>query len=252
MRRYRIAAGILTAALLIAGVAAVVRAQTVEHYPRAILTVGDLLCADSTSSIARLPAVAAGQVPISQGLGACPAYSATLPAALATPEKTDGSLFIPAYKACVSDNANLIPVRVAANDIALARTAGGAETFNVVCDLGSWLQRTTAGKGIKINSIAIAYQVTTQALTSHTWGKVATVSYANNVANAVGADLATAPILQTATQANPYVTAVTITTPAYLPAAANIALNVEWQAVMQNLGVYRVYGFQVNYSRTDL
>jgi len=244
--------GFLIAVLLVLGIAYPLPAQTVQSFPRALFTVGDLLCADTSSSLARLPAVAAGQALVSTALATCPAYSATLPAALATPEKTDGSIFIPAYQVCSSDNANLVKVRVAANDWALARTAGGAETFNVICPLDSWLQRTTAGKGIKINSIAIAYQVTTQALTSHTWGKVATVTYANNAANTVGADLATAPTLQTATQANPYVTSVAITTPAYLPSAANVSLTVEWQAVMQNLGVYRVIGVQVNFSRTDL
>ena len=251
MRRHWIA-GILTVAILVLGVAYLIHAQTVEYFPRAVLTVGDLVCADSTSSLARLPAVAAGQVPISQGVGVCPAYSATLPTGLASPEKTDGTVFIPAYKACASDNANLVKVRLAANDWALARTAGGAETFNIVCSLDSWLQRTTALKGVKITSIAVAYQVTTQALTSHTWGKVATVTYADNTANVVSADLATPPVLATATQANPYLTAAAIAVPAYLPAAANISLNVEWQAVMQNLGVYRVYGVQVNFSRRDL
>jgi hypothetical protein len=227
-RRLRV--GLFVVSIFALASASLVAAQTVITLPRAVLTVGDLLCADTTSSLARC---------------------VTLPTGLASAEKTDGSVFVPAHEACSSDNANLVQVRLAANNWALARTAAGAETYNIICSLDGWLQRTTANKGMKINSLALAYQVTTQPLTSHTWGAVATVTYANNAANVVGADLATAPTLQTAVQANPYLTPVTITTPAYLPAAANTALTVEWQAVMQNAGVYRVYGIQVNFSRRD-
>jgi hypothetical protein len=89
MRRHWIA-GILTVAILVLGVGYLIHAQTVEYVPRAVFTVGDLVCADSTSSLARLAAVAAGQVPISQGVGVCPAYSATLPTGLAGQEDPGG------------------------------------------------------------------------------------------------------------------------------------------------------------------
>ncbi len=237
--------------LLILGVPRLVQAQVI-YLQRAVLAVGDLLVADTTSSLGRLAGVAAGQVLTSGGVGAAPAYSATLPGALASPEKNDGTVFLNATEFCSTDNANLVKVRVALNDWGLRRTAAGAETFNVRCNLTSWLQRTTAGKGIRIDSIALSYQITVQPLTSHTWGAVSSVTYANNTANVVSADLATPPVLNTAVQANPYLQAVTIAAPAYLPAAANIALNVEWQAVLQNGGVYTVYGVQVTFRRTDL
>jgi hypothetical protein len=164
---------------------------------------------------------------------------------------TEGSVFLPAFVYCRGDTTNLTPTRVAASDWALARTATGGETINVICSLNSWLQRAASGVGIKIDSIAISYQVRDADLTSHSWGKIATVAYATNVSNVVGTDLASTPILDTVSRANPYLTTVNMASAAYFPSATNLALNVEWQAVLQNNGVYRLYGVQVNFTRTD-
>ena len=245
----------LIAAVLALFVAGVLRADDTLNLPVATqggLVTGDIIYARDANHLGNISAVAVGQVLTSQGAGAKPAYSGTLPSALASPEKTDGTVFLPAYKACWSDSANLILVRLAANDWALGRTAAGAETYNIVCSLDLDLQRTTSGKGVKINSIDVVYHITTADLTSHTWGKVATVTYANNAANVVSAALDTPIQLNTTARANPYVQNVVIATPAYLPSAKLITINVEWQAVMQNTGVYRVYGIAVNFSRTDL
>jgi hypothetical protein len=242
---------VLAVALVVVGSLALLGA-TWYYTPRVTFAVGDLIYADSTSSLNSLPDVAVGSVLVSSGVGVAPAYSGSLPAAIASPERADGIVFIPAYKGCIADNALLIPARVAANDWALARTAGGAETYNIACSLDLDLSRTTAGKGVKINSLSVVYQITTQNLTTHTWGKVATVTYANGAANTVSAALETPIVLNTAAQANPYVQTATIAAPAYGPAATLVTVNVEWQAVMQNAGVYRVYGVAVNFSRTDL
>lgn len=164
---------------------------------------------------------------------------------------TDGGVFITAIEACRADSTNLTPTRVAASDWALARTASGGEVFNITCSLNSWLERVGGLKGIRITSIAIAHQITVQALNQATWGKVATVVHANNTANTIGSDLATPPTLPTATQANPYLTSVAIATPAYLPGSPNTNLSVEWSISMANTGVYRLYGLWVNYSRLD-
>jgi hypothetical protein len=222
------------------------------YHPRVVFGVGDIPYADSTSTLNSLPIGTAGQMLNVNGGATAPAWTSTLPATLASAEKTDVSIFVPAYKSCRSDAVTMLIVRLAANDWALARTAAGAETFNFICSLDLDLQRTTALKGVKITSIALVYQITVAALTSQTWGKVTTVTYANAAANVIGADLSTPPTLATLVQATPYVTQVAVAVPAYLPGATQITLNVEWQAVMQNTGIYRLYGVQINGNRTDL
>lgn len=156
--------------------------------------------------------------------------------------------FLSAIDVCRSDNANLVAVRVAANDFALARTAAGAETFNINCPLQFDFQ-LLANKGVRIDSVTIAYQVLTAALTTHTFTNMVTRAFANNVANAI-AQYGGAPTvtLATATQANPYYTPVTFAAPVFMN-ANNTEVNVEWQAVMQNTGVYRVYGVFVNWTQ---
>jgi hypothetical protein len=222
------------------------------YHPRVVFGVGDVVYADSVSSLNSLPIGTAGQILVTNPGATAPAWYSTLSTQLSSPEKADFTEFLPAYAYCKSDAVTIVPVRIAANDWAMARTAAGAETFNFVCTLNFDTQRTTALKGVKITSIAIVYQITVAALTSHTWGKLTTVAYANAAANVIGADLSTPPTLATLVQATPYVTQVAIAVPAYFPSATQIALNVEWQAVMANTGVYRLYGIQVNGNRTDL
>jgi len=89
--------------------------------------------------------------------------------------------FYAANEACFSDNALLINTRIAAGDFALARTAAGAETYNINCTFKLPFQ-TTASKGARIDSVSIAYQVTVAALTSHTFSNIRTRTFANNVA----------------------------------------------------------------------
>lgn len=171
---------------------------------------------------------------------------------LLTPALTTGSVFLPATDVCTSDiPTQLIPTRVAASNWSLARTATGAETYNIKCSLDSWLQLTGGTKGVKITSIDLVHQITVVNLTSNTWGKVSTRVFANNTATSIGSDLATTPTLNTATQTNPYVLNIVMATPAYLPSAAKTALDIEWTAVMANTGVYRVYGLNVNFTRLD-
>lgn len=185
-----------------------------------------------------------------------------------TQAHTDGYVFLPAYEACNSLNATtpgnrLAATRVASNDWALGHpngTANAAETINVSCTLNSFLQRVGGSKGVKITSLDLVYQITGVALTSHNLacnatgfpsgclGGVATAVYANNTANVVGAPLHTNTALSTATQTNPYLTNVPITTAAFLPSNIRTAVTVEWQAVTAVNTVYRIYGVGVNYS----
>jgi hypothetical protein len=160
------------------------------------------------------------------------------------------TVFYPALQYCRADNAAtpMIATRVLANDWALARTAGGAETQNINCTLPLSSFSTTTNKGSRLDSFSIVQQVTVAALTSNTFTNLSQRTFANNVANAVatygGVVTVTMP---TATQANPYVTSATLGTAAFMNTAAT-EINVEWVAVQQNLGVYRVYGILANYS----
>lgn len=157
--------------------------------------------------------------------------------------------FYPAVEFCRSDipSAQLLPTRLAANDWALARTAAGAETYNIHCALPlPW--RTTSSKGARLDSFSIAQQITVAALTSNTFNALATTTYANNVANAVAAHGGSITItMPTATQANPYLTAGTVGTPAFMQTAAT-QVSVDFTVVMQNTGVYRLYGIAVTWT----
>ena len=87
--------------------------------------------------------------------------------------KTDIVQFYPAVSLCKSDNALLIPTRVAAADWALARTAAGAETYNISCPLTP-PTRTTAGKGWKLTAFSVAHQITVVNNTSSTFNSLST------------------------------------------------------------------------------
>jgi hypothetical protein len=99
-------------------------------------------------------------------------------------------------------------------------------------------------KGLKLLSIDVIYLITTAALTTHTI-RVDQANFVNNVALAPTVVLAVgANGLQTATQANPYVTNVP------LPANQQIYRNsvdsevwIEVQAVTAATTVYNLYGF---------
>lgn len=154
---------------------------------------------------------------------------------------TDIVMFYSALTACRSDNANLVPARLAANDWALARTAAGAETYNNVCTLRI-PTRTPPGEGYKLTAFKIVQQITVAALTSNTFNALSRTSYVNNVANAVTGYGGTITItMPTATQANPYVTSGGVGTPAFMN-QTDSAINMDFTAVMANTGVYRLYG----------
>lgn len=161
---------------------------------------------------------------------------------------TSHTTFFAAAQYCRADNANLVVTRVAANDFALARTAAGAETYNISCSFPLPF-RTTANKGVRIDSVAISYHILTAALTSHTFTMLATRTFANNTANAIAQYGGTPTVtLATAVQANPYLSTVSLAAPAFMNTSAT-EVNVEWQAVLQNTGVYRVYGVHVAWTQ---
>jgi len=163
---------------------------------------------------------------------------------------TTNRQFFSAVEFCRSDNTavQMIPTRVAQSDWALAVTSAAGSTQNIHCAI-NLPYRTTASKGAKIDGVSISYFISTNALTTHTFNAMAQVVYANNVANAIsnfaGAVTCT---LATATQANPYLTACTVPTAAYI-VTANTAFNLDFTAVLAAAATtYRVYGIEVTYS----
>lgn len=166
--------------------------------------------------------------------------------------QTDWVRWFPAVQYCVGDNTStpLISNRVAQFDWALARTGAGAETINVICTLDIDT-RTTTSAGYKLTGFDIVYQNTVAAVTTHTWGGVRTVTYANNAANSIASiALSTTPTLNTATQTQPYLTSGVLTTPAFLNTASK-AVVIEWTAVLASTTVYRIYGVAAKFSRAD-
>lgn len=101
-------------------------------------------------------------------------------------------------------------------------------------------------KGIKITDITLVYQIAGAALTLHTC-RIDKAIFANNVANAISAILASAANgLATAIQANPYVTKVPVNT--IFNVSDNSELVVEVAATTQAAGTYRFYGCIVHCS----
>lgn len=157
--------------------------------------------------------------------------------------------FLPAALSCQVTASIALPVvvRLGANNYALSRTAGAAETINYACTLPLWLS-LNSGQGVRLNSFSIVHQITVAALTSNTFNALATTAYANNAATVVTAHGGSITVtLPTATQANPYVTDATIGTPAFVNADAT-QVSLDWTAVLQNTGVYAVMGIVARYS----
>ncbi len=98
-------------------------------------------------------------------------------------------------------------------------------------------------KGIRLNSFGVIYLITGAALTGHTVNLYRT-TYANNVALSI-ATVPTTGSLSTATQANPYVTTVTVTTPTFETTDLT-SLQIEVAATTQAAGAYRFYGAMLN------
>lgn len=161
-------------------------------------------------------------------------------------------VFFPAVQYCSTDVApstvaNMIPTRLASNDWALARTAAGAETFNIRCVI-PLLWRTTASKGSRLDSFSISQFISVVALTSNTFNNLSTTTYAATTANVVAAYGGAITItMPTATQATPYLTAGTVGTPAFMN-TANVQVGIDFTAVLANTGVYRLYGIAATYS----
>jgi len=170
------------------------------------------------------------------------------------PNPNTGTIFLPALQVCSAVSSTTAPVatRIAANDWALARTAGGAETISFRCDLsGAWLERhlnqeTNLG-GVRILSINIVHSIVTTGLTTDTLNGVDATTYANNTADSVASFGGTkTAVMPLDARANPYLTTVNFSAPAYLTSGSK-DVGVDWTVVTQNGTVYRLHGIAINY-----
>jgi len=136
--------------------------------------------------------------------------------------------------------------RVAEGDYVLRHTAAD-DTSVIGIDITEAI-RTSASKGLKLASIDVIHKIGTLALDAHTL-TLDKVAYANNVAVAVTSVPLTGS-LNTATQANPYVDNIAITTPAFdNTAASKYVLELTVNAAATS--AYDFYGLNLHFTKSQ-
>lgn len=99
---------------------------------------------------------------------------------------------------------------------------------------------TLPPKGLRVWKMNVVYLITGAALTTHTINLYRT-TYSNNVANSIASPAISTTALNTATQANPYVQTISVTTPGF--EVTDISdLIAEVQVTTATSGAYRFYG----------
>jgi hypothetical protein len=128
----------------------------------------------------------------------------------------------------------------------VSRHTPGDETSIIGIDITPMI-RTTASKGFRLDSFDVIYAVAANALDAHSV-TLDRIAYANNVAVSV-TSIPVTGALATATQANPYVTAVTVDTPAFDVTTDSkyiIEVTVDNAAASE----YDFYGIMLKFSQT--
>lgn len=135
--------------------------------------------------------------------------------------------------------------RIAEGNYVLRHTAADDTTIMGI-DITPQL-RAAAGRGFKLASVDVVYSIGTLALDAHTL-TLDSIAYANNVAAAVTSVPLTGS-LSTATQANPYLTNVTVTTPAFL-VTANAKYVLELTVNAAATSAYDFYGLNLHFTKS--
>ncbi len=120
------------------------------------------------------------------------------------------------------------------------------ETSVIAVDINPIIVAATA-KGFRLDSFDIIYSIGTLALDAHS-ATLDRIAYANNVAVSVTSVPITAT-LATATQANPYVTNCTVTTPAF-DVTADSKYSLEITVNNSATSAYDFYGVMLRFSQT--
>lgn len=137
--------------------------------------------------------------------------------------------------------------RNAVGDYVVKHTAA-AETSLIQIDVTNYI-RTATSKGFMLTGFSYDYKIGTDVVTAHSMVLKSTL-YANNTAHTVS-DIPLTVTLSTATQAQPYLTAGTITTPAFL----NVAMTkyaFEISAQFTATCAYETAGIFLTFSRNLL
>lgn len=150
---------------------------------------------------------------------------------------------------CFTSGGTYTMIRNASGDYSLNKTAA-ADTTYVNADI-TLEMKTTSGAGFKLTSANFIYSIGTAAITSAT-ASLQKITYANNAANVVaafGGGFSASGALSTATQANPYVTALTVVTPAFFNPSGDQKISIELAVVAAATSVFKFYGVDLYFTR---
>jgi hypothetical protein len=163
-----------------------------------------------------------------------------------TVDKTDFQQIISGTKANV--NAGTWTTVRTAQGLWVKRHTAASETVIIGFDIDAII-RTTASKGFKLTSFDVVYTIGTLAMNAHTI-TIDKINYANNTAPTVTSVPVTGT-LSTATQAQPYASAITVTTPAF-DITTDSKYVVEITANFTATTAYDLAGLVLKYTRNDL
>jgi len=128
----------------------------------------------------------------------------------------------------------------------VSRHTAADETSIIAIDITPQI-RTAASKGFRLDTFDYIYSIGTAALDAHSL-TLDRIAYANNVAVSV-TSIAGTYTLSTATQANPYVTACTVTTPAF-DTTADSKYVIEITVNNALTSAFDFYGLVLKFSQT--
>lgn len=128
----------------------------------------------------------------------------------------------------------------------VARHTAAAETSIIGIDITPII-RAVANKGFRLDSFDVIYSIGTLAMVAHTL-TLDRIAYANNVAVSI-TSIALTGSLATTTQANPYVTNIAVTTPAF-DITADSKYVIEVTANNDTTTAYDFYGIMLRFSQT--
>lgn len=162
-------------------------------------------------------------------------------------EQTDYQEFVGISSIITTSTGTWTPTRIAQGNYVLRKTAADDTTI-IGIDVTPVI-RTTASKGFKLNSIDFIYSIATDVLEGHT-ATLDLITYANAAAVTVTSVPLTLT-LGTATNANPYVTNGTVTTPAY-DITADTKYVIEQTVNAAATTAFDWYGVNLRFARNNL
>lgn len=181
-------------------------------------------------------------------IGATTPGSGVFTSLTASTAKTDYQLFVPATTPIINSGAGTMTItRNALGNYSYVHTVAAnipVLAYNLTNEI-----RTTSSKGFELTSIDFVYQIGAANMTAHTVSLNAT-AFTNNSAVVV-TNLPLTGSLQTATQASPYVTNLTVTTPAFNN-TTDSTYTLELTANCATTTTYQIWGFYLNFTKNTL